>query len=354
MPNRSGRASALAAALLAWLMAGCVAQSADGTDAAPWPPAQRALLLSLGPWPPRAAEVPTAGAAAVALGERLFHSARLAPASGVRCATCHEPWRGFTDGRRVALGIATGARNTPTLVDVARHARFGWDGAQAELWRQSLRPLADPREMPADAAHVAALLRDDPQLAALRAEAFGTGRGGDDQQALDETGRALAAYVGTLASARTPFDDWRDAVADGAPPATPTPGFDPAARRGAQLFVGSAGCIACHAGATLGGDGVAVSMIHSVGPDGRPDTGRAGEPPNVFRVPALRGVAATAPYMHDGSVATLCDAVRPHALMAGRATPTLASARRRDLVAFLQSLSPKSAGGDEQPDCSGP
>jgi cytochrome c peroxidase len=345
---------ALLALLAAWLGV-CGATGSDA--AAPLSASQRAQLLSLGPWPPARSPIgQPAQRAAIDLGERLFHSVRLAQApGGVRCASCHEPWRGFTDGQRVALGLAAGTRNTPTLVDVAQHRRFGWDGGQDELWRQSLRPLADPREMPTDAAHVAALLRDDAQLAGLRTAAFGAEPEAEDQRLMADAGRALAAYVQTLTSARTPFDDWRDALAGGAVPAPAV--FPAAAVRGAQLFVGRGGCVACHAGPTLGGDGFAVSMIHSTGPDGRPDPGRAGAPRNVFRVPALRGVAATAPYMHDGSVATLCNALWPHALRPGHAAPSLTGAQRRDLLAFLQALSPVratdgvQAGGERPDDC---
>jgi cytochrome c peroxidase len=305
---------------------------------------EREQVLALGPWPPRRVE-PVAQAG-VDLGERLFHSARLGATPGVRCATCHEPWRGYVDGRRLALGQAVGTRNTPSLLDVASRRRFGWDGAQAELWRQSLRPLADPREMPAGAAHVAALLRGDAELAGLYAAAFGARPGADDARVMTDAGRALAAYVRTLASARTPFDDWRDALAAGPAPAA-SAAFGAPARRGLHLFTGRAGCVACHAGPALGGDGFAVSMIHSTGAD----AGRAGAPRNVFRVPPLRGVATTAPYMHDGSVATLCGALWPHALRAGRAPASLTAPERRDLLAFLQTLSPARASDDDAPGC---
>ncbi len=350
MRRRWARASA------AWLRVGAAALGAlaaggailalsrpllDAADAAastPLSAQERARVVALGPWPQ--AQAQPVDPAAAALGERLFHSTRLGTAPGVRCATCHEPWRGYTDGRRVALGLSAGTRNTPTLLDVATRRRFGWDGAQDELWRQCLRPLADPREMPAGAAHVAARLRDDAPLAGLYRTAFGAPPGPDDARLSDDAGRALAAYVRTLASPRTPFDDWRDGLAAGGPPPAATAAFPPAAVRGLRLFTGGAGCVACHAGPALGGDGFAVSMIHSTGADGRPDPGRAGAPRNVFRVPPLRGVAATAPYMHDGSVATLCGALWPHALRPGDAPAAPTAADRHDLLAFLRTLAP--------------
>lgn len=312
--------------------------------------AGRADVLALGPWPPANtadARNPASGRPeGVALGEALFHSTRLADAGGVRCASCHEPWRGFTDGRPRALGMAPGARNTPSLLNVATHRRFGWDGATDDLARQSLRPLSDPREMPARPAHIVDLLRGDAELGARFGRVFGPVSAADDDTLLRETGLALAAYVETLTSARTPFDDWRDAIAAGRSPGAAA--LPPAALRGLRLFVGHGGCVACHSGPTLGDDAFHVSLVRSAGPDGRADTGRPGPLPNAFRTPGLREVGATAPYMHDGSVATLCDAVRPHALGPdGVAPPSLDGADRRDLVAFLATLTASRApGGD--------
>ncbi len=326
MRRRSARTefAAVALALLAAcaMPAGTHAQGDDGT---------RARMLALGPWPPAAPAPDEAGRAAIALGEQLFFSPRLGDGGGVRCASCHEPWRRYADGRARALGIAEGTRNTPTLLNVALHRRFGWDGARDTLALQALRPLADAREMPASAAHVAGLLRGDATLAARYAAAFGAAPGADDDALLHDAGRALAAYVATLRSARTPFDAWRDAVATDPGAGAPSP----ATARGLALFTGRGGCVACHAGPAFSDDGFHVSLVHSTGPDGLPDAGRAAIAPNAFRTPGLRDVAATAPYMHDGSVASLCDALRPHA--AGQPTG-LSVDERRDLVAFLETL----------------
>ncbi len=314
-------------AAVAGILLACLAMPAAHAQE----PAPDARMLTLGPWPPASPPADAAGRAAAALGEQLFFSPRLGDGGGVRCASCHEPWRRYTDGRPRALGRAEGARNTPTLLDVAQHRRFGWDGARDELASQALRPLADPLEMPAGARHVATLLRDDPALAARYAAAFGTPPQADEEAVLRAAGRALAAYVATLASGRTPFDDWRDAVA--ADPRARAPSA--AAGRGLALFVGRGGCVACHGGPGFSDDDFHVSLVRSTRPDGRPDDGRAGLAPNSFRTPGLRDVAATAPYMHDGSVASLCDALAPHAL--GQPGP-LGVAERRDLVAFLETL----------------
>jgi len=329
-PGRGRRT--LAAALLGATLGATLAAAAQDE------PSLGDRLQALGPWPPAAPAAGEAQRAAVALGEQLFFSPRLGERGGVRCASCHEPWRRFADGRARALGLAEGSRNTPSLLNVGQHRRYGWDGLRDDLAAQALRPLADPREMPAGAAHVAALVRDDAALSARYAAAFGAAPA-DDEAALRGTGRALAAYVATLTSPRTPFDAWRDAVVAGSGAEPPSA----AAARGFALFVGRGGCIACHAGPAFSDDAWHASLIRSAGADGRPDEGRGA---NGFRTPGLREVAATAPYMHDGSVATLCDAVRPHA--AGQPAGLDLHARR-DLVAFLETLQAGPAPASDAP-----
>ena len=329
---------------------------AAATDGAALTPAERAAIVALGPWPPapiRDGANPASGdPAGIALGEALFYGPRLSP-TGLRCASCHEPWRHFADGRAVAQGIAAGSRNTPSLLDAARHRRYGWDGARDQLWQQSLRPLQDAREMPASAAQVAALMRSDASLSARYVRVFGTPPGADDTRVMRDVGLALAAYVETLATPRAPFDDWRDRLAnapDGTEPST-SEAFPAAARRGLRLFVGRAGCSACHSGPTLADDAFHASLVHSMTAPGVPDPGHSGEPANAFRTPGLRDAAATAPYLHDGSAARLCDAVQPHAADAGSVPPLLDASERRDLVAFLRTLSADALNDDASAAC---
>src|SRR3954470_4974870 len=141
---------------------------APPSDPASWRGDERASVAALGPWPMPAVRDPSnrvsGRAEAVVLGEALFHSTRLSSVGGMRCASCHEPWRSFTDGRAHALGAAAGARNTPTLLDVRLQRWFGWDGANDSLWSQSIRPMLDEREMRSDARQVAQALRDDDTL----------------------------------------------------------------------------------------------------------------------------------------------------------------------------------------------
>ncbi|MBV9889873.1 MAG: hypothetical protein JO090_03185, partial [Rhizobacter sp.] len=210
-------------------------------------------------------------------------------------------------------------------------------------------------------------LRDDRVLGRLYVQAFGCAPPADDETALVDAGKALAAYQETLASERTPFDDFRDALARGDLAAVER--YPVAAQRGLRVFVGRGGCLACHAGPSFSDGEFHSSRVASRLHDGSADAGRAlglaklrasayarstrfsdggdpvpldaGEParPGAFRTPALRQLLGTAPYMHDGSAATLCEAVAPHAdLDDARPTPPLTAAERRDVVAFLRTL----------------
>jgi cytochrome c peroxidase len=279
-------------------------------------PEERTRIVTHGPWPPAprhdATNRVSGNPEAIALGERLFFDPRLSGTGSVLCASCHVPFRHFQDARIKAFGLAEAERNTPTLLNVALYRRYGWDGGRDSLWSQSLRPLLDAREMRSSAAHVAALIRSG--YAPDYGRAFARAVPADDQQAFIDAGKALAAFQETLVSGRTPFDEFRDALArsDG----TAAERYPRPAQRGAALFVGKAGCSACHSGPAF------TNATHERGDGER----------GAFRVPGLRNVALTAPYMHDGRIATLGELMRVHG-------PAGLSAREQDdLVGFLRSL----------------
>jgi cytochrome c peroxidase len=355
---------------------GCLALLCPGAlhaaDPAAFSASEIGRILAHGPWPQAAARDPSNRAsgnpAAIALGERLFFSPRLSGTGGVLCASCHEPWRAFTDGRPRALGLELVDRNTPTLANVRLNRWFGWDGSNDNLWAQSIRPLLEPREMNSSAARIGALVRADPGLSGGFEKAFGAKPPADDAAVLAGVGKALSAYQETLASGRTPFDDLRDALAGGdADAVSRYP-----ARRGLKIFLGKGRCEACHAGPGFTDGAFHRAGVASLRRNGKPDTGREdgirtllANPFNLlgpynddplratgtgtrkasseantagaFRTPGLRNVALTAPYMHDGSVATLCDVARRHP---GGEVPAadLSPAERSDLVAFLETL----------------
>lgn len=355
-----------------------------------------ARILRHGPWPApwsrdpsnRASGVP----AAIELGERLFFEPRLSGPGTVLCATCHVPYRGWQDGRDRAFGLERVDRNTPSLLDVRYRRWFGWDGAHDSLWSQSFRPLLDSREMHASAAHVARLVRSEAQFARRYARAFGAPPGADDEKVLVDVGKALAAFQETLVSPRTPFDEFRDALERGDRAAAAR--YPLGAQRGLRLFVGRGNCSVCHFGPQFTNGEFADIGVPFFAAPGRVDPGRQGgikrlkaSPYNLlgrfnddpkrstatgtrhvepqhrnfgeFRVPALRGVAQTAPYMHDGRLATLREVVlhyselneeRLHADGERILRPLrLSAAEIDDLVAFLESLSapPKPRGAQK-------
>lgn len=348
---------------------------------------ERRRILAHGPWPPAPRRDPTnrvsGQPAAIALGEALFFDPRLSGSGTMACDWCHVPAQDWTDGFARGVGRRAVDRNTQALWNVGFQRWFGWDGAHDSLWSQSLRPLLDRREMDTTAAQLAGRIRADRALACRYERVFGQPPAAmDDEALLVDTGKALASFQETLVSGRTAFDDFRDALAqgDGAGMARyPAP-----ARRGLKIFVGSGNCAVCHVGPLFsngefadvgmpfflarggvdpgrhgGITSLRASRYNLLGPynDDRSDASRLrtrhveqqhrnfGE----FRVPPLRNVARTAPYMHNGALASLHDVVRHYSEISvdrlhadGEAILRplrLGPAESDDLVAFLQTLS---------------
>lgn len=348
--------------------------------------AERARVLAHGPWPmpwtPDPSNRVSGKPEGVALGERLFFDTRLSGNGLVSCAGCHRPKQHWTDGHAKAIGHAGADRNTPAVANV-RHARwFGWDGAQDNLWAQSLRPLVDPREMNFSVAALARIVRGEPAFACRYRAAFGRPVPADDEQVAIDAAKALAAFQETIVTARAPFDDFRDALARG--DRAGMSGYPAAAQRGLKLFIGRGQCSVCHTGPLFSnGEFHDIGVTHFVRP-GVVDPGRhegirklKASPYNLlgrwsddparrtatgtrhvvaehrnfgeFKVPSLRNVAETAPYMHDGSIGTLRDAVRHYSELSPDRVHSdsgtllqplkLAPQEIDDLVAFLRTLS---------------
>lgn len=372
------RRAAFLAAGLCWGVAaaqGLLGFSAD----------EKARIAAHGPWPPKlavdAANRAERRPAAVALGRKLFFDPALSADGERSCASCHLPGRAFQDGRTVAEGRAAGRRNTPSLLNVAQWRWFGWDGAHDSLWAASLAPLLDAGEMGDDLTRLAARLRVRPQFAMQWQAAFGRLPPADDEAVAVGAAKALAAWQATLVSPRSAFDDFRDALMRG--DRRTASRYPMAAQRGLKLFIGEGRCSVCHAGPTFsngefgdvgipffaqggvdpgrhgGLQKLLASRMNRLGPhndagaaDPRAVTTRHVWPQHrhfgEFRVPSLRGVAATAPFMHDGSLPTLeavvrhyseLDEERLHAdgeriLRPLRLSPDQAA----DLAAFLRSL----------------
>jgi cytochrome c peroxidase len=374
--------SALGALLLSFASA-AGAQLLDFNDA------EKRAISRHGPWPAPWTADPTNRASgnpeAIVLGERLFFEPRISPSGKVLCATCHAPFRGWQDSRARAFGHAEADRNTQSLLDVRYNRWFGWDGAGDSLWAQSVRPMLDAREMGGSQAHAAALVRGDAELSCRYTKVFGAPPSADDASVLAGIGKALAAFQETIVSGRSPFDDFRDALSRS--DFSSMKKYPEAAQRGLRIFVGRGNCSACHFGPTFSN-----GEFHDTGVPffikGGVDPGRHGgirklavnalnllstynddrsgasaiktrqvalEHRNFgeFKVPALRNVALTAPYMHNGSLATLADVVRHyselspdrlHADGESLLKPLrLSAGESADLVAFLESLSERSS-----------
>ena len=155
-------------------------------------------------------------AAAIELGRLLFFDARLSRAGYIACVTCHQPDRAWGDGKARAHGMADVDRNTPMLANLRLARWFGWGGASDSLWMASLRPILDSRELDSTPAHARTVYVRDPDLACWYQRAVGRTADDpreDDITVLVNTGKALAAFQETLVTGRTPFDDYRDALA---------------------------------------------------------------------------------------------------------------------------------------------
>jgi len=343
-------------------------------------------IQSHGPWPapwtPDPSNRVSGNASAIDLGERLFFERRLSVNGEISCSHCHLPERNWSDGLPRAVGLAEVDRNAPSVVNVRYHRWFGWDGAHDSLWAQSINPILDPRELGASAARVAKLMRGDSDLACRYRKTFGPAPGADDEKILVDSAKALAAFQETLVSGRTAFDEFRDALTRGDRAAMTR--YPEAAQRGLKIFVGKGACDVCHVGpAFTNGEFHDTGIAFFIRP-GEVDSGRYGgikklladrtnllgpynddakrstaigtrhvslEHRNFgeFKVPSLRNLESSAPYMHNGSLASLRDVIKHYSeispdrlhsdgeaiLKALHLTPE----EIEDLTAFLGTLS---------------
>ena len=260
------------------------------------------------------------------LGRRLFNDPRLSGSGSMACATCHQEARTFTDGRPLGQGRdgAVLDRNVPMLLNLAWASSFFWDGRAKSLEEQAKGPILATTEMAGDLSTIIATLENDPEVRALFAAAY-PGREPVREETLL---KALAAYERTLISPKTRFDRW---VEGDKAALTETE------REGFAIFVGKGGCVSCHGGWRFTDD-----TRHDIGL-----AAQAGEAPN-FKTPSLRETLWTAPYMHDGSKATL-RAVIDHYAGDLKERPTLANnvvrnlslteSEKESLVSFLKTLS---------------
>jgi cytochrome c peroxidase len=270
----------------------------------------------------------------VALGRMLFFDPRLSGSGVISCATCHNPALGWSDALPKGLGHMGGrlGRHTPTIIDVAWGEPYFWDGRAATLEDQAKGPLTSAAEMNMPAEAALKRIQSIPGYVAAFERAF-PGKG----VSLDTFAAAVASYERTVVSSQAPFDKWVQGDEQA---------LSPAAKRGFALFNGKANCAVCHSGWRMTDDG-----FHDIGLSST-DRGRAAVAPGIvqlehaFKTPTLRNINQRAPYMHDGSLATLSDVIDHYdhgfehreSLDGQIHTLGLTSAEKADLLAFLDTL----------------
>lgn len=284
----------------------------------------------------------------VRLGRWLFYDARLSADASVSCASCHRPEHAFSEPTPVSTGVGgqRGGRKAPTFLNAAFpiYPVYFWDGRAGSLAEQAKGPMANPVEM---ANTHGAVVKTVAGIGGYR-KAFREVYG-DERIDIDRVADAIAAYEATRISGNSAWDRYEA----GDPSA-----LTPVQQRGRALFFGEARCSACHLGPNL-----TDSRFHNLGvgfsppPEGKPvregfkDVGRYAvtgreEDLGAFKTPTLRDVTKRAPYMHDGSMATLREVVQ-HYARGGNANPwlapdvrdaTLCACEVNAIVAFLAAL----------------
>ncbi|MCB1319052.1 MAG: cytochrome-c peroxidase [Leptospiraceae bacterium] len=277
--------------------------------------------------------------ALVTLGEKLYHENGLSANDSQSCNSCHNVNGGGVDNLPVSNGAFgdKGGRNAPTVLNAGFHLAQFWDGRAKDLAEQAKGPVLNPVEMAMKSeADVVAKIKGIAEYQELFAQAFPDE---SDPVTYDNIARAIAAFERTLITSDR-FDDFQN-------------GDDAALteqeKEGLQLFM-STGCTTCHSGPLLGGhmyqkSGL-VNPYRNQADQGRFEVTGAESDRYVFKVPSLRNVALTAPYFHDGKMATLDEAVQEMAwIQLGK---KLSDAERESIVAFLKSLSDKERAANAQ------
>lgn len=271
-----------------------------------------------------------------ALGKRLFYDVVMSRDSSVSCASCHAPSRAFSDSVAFSPGAGglPGTRNAPTLANLAYHPYFTREGGVPTLEMQVLVPIQEHNEFDFNILLIAERLKTDTAYIRMSHEAYGR-----DPDAYIIT-RSIACFERTLISGGSRYDEF---VFQGKNQA-----LTASERRGMDLFFSQkTDCAQCHSGFNFSNYAFENNGLY----DAYPDVGRfrlTGDSADIarFKVPTLRNVALTAPYMHDGSVASL-SAVVEHYDSGGKNHPHrsplvrplgLTAQEKADLVAFLESL----------------
>lgn len=274
------------------------------------------------------------------LGRFLFNDPLLSSDQTVSCASCHLPAFAFSDTSAVSLGVGgqAGTRNTPAITNMSARSAFFWDGRAGSLEAQVLGPIENPVEMNLPLPLALQRLRNSARYRNYFEAIYG--RPADSLSLAD----ALASFVRTLETSNTPFDRWMQ---------DQQPGMSASAVRGRKVFMEKGKCFDCHFSPDFTGDefrNIGLYDGKKWADPGRFAITRDSADLGKFKVPGLRNVAVTAPYMHDGSFRTLREVIdyydqpdrfAPHGMNRDTllARPLgLSEAEKVDLEAFLHAL----------------
>jgi len=233
----------------------------------------------------------------VELGKMLFFEPRLSGSKWISCATCHNPVMGFTDRLPRAFGhaMSEGPRNSPTVLNAAFIKLQFWDGRAASLEEQALGPIQADVEM----RHTLKGAVEDIKAVPGYVEMFGDVFGGEDPVNAANMAKAIAAFERTLITPDSPLDRYLQGDIGALPED---------AARGLQLFQDK-GCVACHNGPALTDGSFHIIKVPGSVDLGRYNVTKEESDKYAFRTPTLRNVELTMPYMNNGSVNTLREAV---------------------------------------------
>lgn len=220
--------------------------------------------------------------AKIALGRRLFFDPQLSRDKSISCASCHDPKHGWSLATPLAKGVdgRVGERNPPSIINTGLQHSLFWDGRARTLEEQALEPIQNRVEMDMELGELEKRLAADRTYVLQFRQAFG------GEATAARVAQAIAAFERTLLAAETPYDLFRNGRATA---------MDDQMSRGSTVFFSRANCGDCHIAKVL-----TDHQLH--------DTG-VGASPKLIRTPMLRDLERTAPYMHDGSFATLRDVV---------------------------------------------
>ncbi|MCA9134023.1 MAG: cytochrome-c peroxidase, partial [Planctomycetales bacterium] len=246
----------------------------------------------------------------IELGKQLYFDPRLSVDNTVSCASCHDPKKGWSNGDATAVGVEgqRGGRGAPTILNTAYQRFQFWDGRANSLEEQALGPIANPIEMNLPVEEAVKKIAAIEGYAQQFQQVFG------EAVSAENLAKAIAAFERTILAGNSPYDRFRAGQKDA---------LSAQAQQGMKLFFGKANCSGCHSGANFTDNGfhnLGVSFHKEQADMGREVISSLGGDRGAFKTPTLRDIARTAPYMHDGSLATLDDVI-DHYARGGTLTP---------------------------------